>query len=63
MSNYVSFFINNIFFLYFGLQVQHRWCELVVKHVYTQAYGDVEHFLIHNQVNIHNFWTFVLHDT
>ncbi|XP_026199181.1 aminopeptidase O isoform X3 [Anabas testudineus] len=30
-------------------EVQHRWCELVVKHAYTQAYGDVEHFLIHNQ--------------
>ncbi|XP_028270724.1 aminopeptidase O isoform X2 [Parambassis ranga] len=30
-------------------EVRHRWCELVVKHAYTQAYGDVEHFLIHDQ--------------
>ncbi|XP_069034312.1 aminopeptidase O [Embiotoca jacksoni] len=30
-------------------EVRHRWCELVVKHVYTQAYGDVEHFLVHDQ--------------
>ncbi|XP_053277212.1 aminopeptidase O isoform X1 [Pleuronectes platessa] len=30
-------------------EVRHRWCELVVKHGYTQAYGDVEHFLVHDQ--------------
>ncbi|XP_061585334.1 aminopeptidase O [Cololabis saira] len=30
-------------------EIQHRWCELVVKHAYAQAYGDVEHFLVHNQ--------------
>ncbi|XP_039477253.1 aminopeptidase O isoform X3 [Oreochromis aureus] len=30
-------------------EVRHRWCELVVKHAYAQAYGDVEHFLIHDQ--------------
>ncbi|KAK5871053.1 hypothetical protein PBY51_003955 [Eleginops maclovinus] len=30
-------------------EVQHRWCELVVKHAYTQAYRDVEHFLVHYQ--------------
>ncbi|XP_078107072.1 aminopeptidase O isoform X2 [Sander vitreus] len=30
-------------------EVQHRWCELVVKHAYTRAYRDVEHFLVHNQ--------------
>ncbi|XP_033974581.1 aminopeptidase O [Trematomus bernacchii] len=30
-------------------EVQHRWCELVVKHAYTQAYGDVEHFLVNYQ--------------
>ncbi|XP_030593451.1 aminopeptidase O [Archocentrus centrarchus] len=30
-------------------EVRHRWCELVVKHAYTQAYGDVENFLIHDQ--------------
>lgn len=30
-------------------EVRHRWCELVVKHSYTQAYGDVEHFLVHDQ--------------
>uniref|UniRef100_A0A8C7VYQ9 Aminopeptidase O n=1 Tax=Oncorhynchus mykiss TaxID=8022 RepID=A0A8C7VYQ9_ONCMY len=30
-------------------EVRHRWCELVVKHKYAQAYGDVEHFLIHDQ--------------
>lgn len=40
-------------FLCFGFQVRHRWCELVVKHSYTQAYGDVEHFLVHDQVNTH----------
>uniref|UniRef100_A0A672GD14 Aminopeptidase O (putative) n=1 Tax=Salarias fasciatus TaxID=181472 RepID=A0A672GD14_SALFA len=33
----------------FGVQVRHRWCELVVKHAYVQAYGDVEHFLVHDQ--------------
>ncbi|XP_047447587.1 aminopeptidase O isoform X2 [Mugil cephalus] len=38
----------------YGLQdqdaeVRHRWCELVVKHAYAQAYGDVENFLIHDQ--------------
>ncbi|XP_072243842.1 aminopeptidase O [Leuresthes tenuis] len=38
----------------YGLQkqdaeVRHRWCELVVKHAYVQAYGDVEHFLVHDQ--------------
>ncbi|XP_041854940.1 aminopeptidase O isoform X2 [Melanotaenia boesemani] len=30
-------------------EVRHRWCELVVKHAYTHAYGDVEHFLVHDQ--------------
>ncbi|XP_016886276.1 aminopeptidase O-like isoform X1 [Cynoglossus semilaevis] len=30
-------------------EVRHRWCELVVKHGHCQAYGDVEHFLIHDQ--------------
>ncbi|KAM9392074.1 aminopeptidase O [Pholidichthys leucotaenia] len=30
-------------------EVRHRWCELVVKHAYTRAYRDVEHFLIHDQ--------------
>ncbi|XP_028314476.1 aminopeptidase O isoform X2 [Gouania willdenowi] len=30
-------------------EVQHRWCELVVKHAYAQAYRDVEEFLIHHQ--------------
>ncbi|XP_055776165.1 aminopeptidase O isoform X3 [Salvelinus fontinalis] len=30
-------------------EVRHRWCELVVKHKYAQAYEDVEHFLIHDQ--------------
>ncbi|KAM7391447.1 hypothetical protein PAMP_022136 [Pampus punctatissimus] len=30
-------------------EVRHRWCELVVKHGYTKAYGDVEHFLVHDQ--------------
>lgn len=43
-----------IFFLCFGFQVRHRWCELVVKHAYAQGYGDVEHFLVHDQVNTHN---------
>ncbi|TNM89730.1 hypothetical protein fugu_003964, partial [Takifugu bimaculatus] len=30
-------------------EVRHRWCELVVKHAHTKAYGDVEHFLVHDQ--------------
>ncbi|XP_076587540.1 aminopeptidase O [Chaetodon auriga] len=30
-------------------EVRHRWCELVVKHAYTQAYKDVENFLLHDQ--------------
>ncbi|XP_069379742.1 aminopeptidase O isoform X2 [Paralichthys olivaceus] len=30
-------------------EVRHRWCELVVKHGNTPAYGDVEHFLVHDQ--------------
>ncbi|XP_072289221.1 aminopeptidase O [Eucyclogobius newberryi] len=30
-------------------EVRHRWCELVVKHRFSQAYGDVEHFLIRDQ--------------
>uniref|UniRef100_UPI0037E730A6 aminopeptidase O n=1 Tax=Semicossyphus pulcher TaxID=241346 RepID=UPI0037E730A6 len=30
-------------------EVRHRWCELVVKHAHAQAYGDVEHFLVHDQ--------------
>ncbi|XP_056275508.1 aminopeptidase O isoform X3 [Pseudoliparis swirei] len=30
-------------------EVRHRWCELVVKHAYAGAYGDVEHFLVHDQ--------------
>ncbi|XP_074493760.1 aminopeptidase O isoform X1 [Sebastes fasciatus] len=30
-------------------EVQHSWCVLVVKHAYTRAYGDVEHFLVHGQ--------------
>ncbi|XP_029685147.1 aminopeptidase O isoform X3 [Takifugu rubripes] len=30
-------------------EVRHRWCELVVKHTHTKAYGDVEHFLVHDQ--------------
>ncbi|XP_071750888.1 aminopeptidase O [Centroberyx gerrardi] len=30
-------------------EVRHRWCELVVKHGYSQAYRDVEHFLVHDQ--------------
>ncbi|XP_061756529.1 aminopeptidase O isoform X1 [Nerophis ophidion] len=30
-------------------EVRHRWCELVVKHGHAEAYGDVEHFLRHDQ--------------
>uniref|UniRef100_A0A7N8X478 Aminopeptidase O (putative) n=1 Tax=Mastacembelus armatus TaxID=205130 RepID=A0A7N8X478_9TELE len=30
-------------------EVRHRWCELVVKHAYTQGYKDVEHYLLHDQ--------------
>lgn len=40
---------NTVVFL-FWLQVRHRWCELVVKHAFTQGYADVERFLVHNQV-------------
>ncbi|EOB03003.1 Aminopeptidase O [Anas platyrhynchos] len=29
--------------------VRHRWCELVVKHKYVPAYGDVEKFLREDQ--------------
>ncbi|TNN65771.1 Aminopeptidase O [Liparis tanakae] len=32
-----------------SLAVRHRWCELVVKHAYAGAYGDVERFLLHDQ--------------
>ncbi|XP_053323345.1 aminopeptidase O [Spea bombifrons] len=31
------------------VEVQHRWCELVIKHKYTAAYKDVETFLQHHQ--------------
>ncbi|XP_069481810.1 aminopeptidase O [Ambystoma mexicanum] len=30
-------------------EVRHRWCELVVKHKYTAAYGDLETFLREDQ--------------
>uniref|UniRef100_A0AAV2MRF4 Peptidase M1 leukotriene A4 hydrolase/aminopeptidase C-terminal domain-containing protein n=1 Tax=Knipowitschia caucasica TaxID=637954 RepID=A0AAV2MRF4_KNICA len=30
-------------------EVRHRWCELVVKQRFSQAYADVEYFLIHDQ--------------
>lgn len=30
-------------------EVRHRWCELVVKHKYTRAYGDVKRFLQEDQ--------------
>ncbi|XP_029473333.1 aminopeptidase O isoform X2 [Rhinatrema bivittatum] len=30
-------------------EVQHRWCELIVKHKYSTAYGDVEQFLQDHQ--------------
>ncbi|CAL8330999.1 unnamed protein product [Arctogadus glacialis] len=30
-------------------KVRHRWCELVVKHGHSQAYQDVQHFLVHDQ--------------
>ncbi|XP_068522359.1 aminopeptidase O isoform X7 [Anas acuta] len=30
-------------------EVRHRWCELVVKHKYVSAYGDVEKFLREDQ--------------
>uniref|UniRef100_A0A8C3W9C6 Aminopeptidase O (putative) n=1 Tax=Catagonus wagneri TaxID=51154 RepID=A0A8C3W9C6_9CETA len=30
-------------------EVRHRWCELVVKHKYKKAYGDVERFLQEDQ--------------
>uniref|UniRef100_A0A3B3TVE7 Peptidase M1 membrane alanine aminopeptidase domain-containing protein n=1 Tax=Poecilia latipinna TaxID=48699 RepID=A0A3B3TVE7_9TELE len=49
----LKFFERNIFlfiFPLFWLQVRHRWCELVVKHTYSQAYCDVEDFLLHDQV-------------
>ncbi|XP_055368052.1 aminopeptidase O isoform X2 [Betta splendens] len=44
-------------------EVQHRWCELVVKHAHTQAYGDVEHFLIHNQaMGVYLYGELMLHE-
>ncbi|KAM4616754.1 aminopeptidase O [Polymixia lowei] len=30
-------------------EVRQCWCELVVKHGYSQGYVDVEHFLVHDQ--------------
>ncbi|XP_067886178.1 aminopeptidase O isoform X3 [Heterodontus francisci] len=30
-------------------EVRHRWCELVIKHKHTVAYGDLVHFLEHDQ--------------
>uniref|UniRef100_A0A8C6X056 Aminopeptidase O (putative) n=1 Tax=Neogobius melanostomus TaxID=47308 RepID=A0A8C6X056_9GOBI len=30
-------------------EIRHRWYELVVKHRFSQAYKDVENFLIHDQ--------------
>ncbi|CAL8251115.1 unnamed protein product [Boreogadus saida] len=30
-------------------EVRHRWCELVLKHGHSQAYQDVQHFLVHDQ--------------
>ncbi|KAM6169314.1 aminopeptidase O isoform 3-T3 [Rhynchocyon petersi] len=30
-------------------EVRHRWCELIVKHRYTAAYGQVESFLLEDQ--------------
>ncbi|XP_006867696.1 PREDICTED: aminopeptidase O isoform X1 [Chrysochloris asiatica] len=30
-------------------EVRHRWCELIVKHKYTRAYGQVERFLQEDQ--------------
>ncbi|XP_030047827.1 aminopeptidase O [Microcaecilia unicolor] len=30
-------------------EVQHRWCELIVKHKYSAAYRDVEQFLQDHQ--------------
>lgn len=32
-------------------KVQHRWCELVIKHKYTVGYVDVEKFLKDHQVS------------
>ncbi|XP_053153145.1 aminopeptidase O isoform X2 [Hemicordylus capensis] len=31
------------------VEVQHRWCELVIKHKYTAAYADIERFLKEDQ--------------
>ncbi|XP_074526582.1 aminopeptidase O isoform X2 [Halichoeres trimaculatus] len=44
-------------------EVQHRWCELVVKHSHTQAYRDVEHFLIHHQaMGVYLYGELMLHE-
>uniref|UniRef100_A0A3B5LAS0 Peptidase M1 membrane alanine aminopeptidase domain-containing protein n=1 Tax=Xiphophorus couchianus TaxID=32473 RepID=A0A3B5LAS0_9TELE len=47
------FITSSCFFSLFWLQVRHRWCELVVKHTYSQAYCDVEDFLLHDQTLFH----------
>uniref|UniRef100_A0A8C6V2Q5 Aminopeptidase O (putative) n=1 Tax=Neogobius melanostomus TaxID=47308 RepID=A0A8C6V2Q5_9GOBI len=44
---HLSMTLNSIF-LFFS-QIRHRWYELVVKHRFSQAYKDVENFLIHDQ--------------
>lgn len=33
-------------------KVRHRWCELVIKHKYTEAYEQVERFLREDQVSV-----------
>ncbi|XP_060787902.1 aminopeptidase O isoform X2 [Neoarius graeffei] len=44
-------------------EVKHRWCELVVKHKFTAAYRDVEHFLIHDQaMGVYLYGELMLHE-
>ncbi|XP_051715421.1 aminopeptidase O isoform X11 [Oryctolagus cuniculus] len=33
-------------------EVRHRWCELIVRHKFTAAYGQVERFLQEDQVRL-----------
>ncbi|XP_033737201.1 aminopeptidase O-like [Pecten maximus] len=30
-------------------EIQHRWCELVIKYKLKKHYGDIRHFLVHHQ--------------
>lgn len=46
----MGFFPSPLIFFLFP-KVRHRWCELIVKHKYVPAYGEVEKFLREDQVS------------